>query len=130
MNRFYKVETTNFSRENTNRLKENLEHCIGKDTVQVFYVEVSDINTGEIYDGFLVKHYGATICMWIKDLDLMVMNYLYFRYSSSTSRVRNAFCKFITGNLSVPNTEELKQIEEYGAFKECNTTYIVSDIVW
>lgn len=106
-------------------LQEQLAHCIGKSTVEIFKATVNGHNAIAIY------HYNALIAVWDIEQDIVYCNYYFYDYSGCTSRVRNAFIRYCLGDMyaSVPTTKQLQRIEKTG---ECltvwNTTIVVDKV--
>lgn len=78
-----------YSRINTQFLRDRLKYCIGKDTVEVYHDE---------YGNLYCYHYGALICVQGHS-HRALYNSAYFDYSASTSRVRNEFFRMLGENV-------------------------------
>lgn len=78
-----------YSRINTQFLRDRLKYCIGKDTVEVYHDE---------YGNLYCYHYGALICVQGHS-HRALYNSAYFDYSASTSRVRNEFFRTLGENV-------------------------------
>lgn len=74
-----------YSRINTQFLRDRLKGCNGKDTVRVYRDE---------YGNLYCYHYGALICV-LGHSHRALYNSAYFDYSTSTSRVRNEFFRML-----------------------------------
>ena len=88
----------------TKTLQENLAHCIGRKTV---YVE-----NGIIY------HFGTPILHVTDNAVIMTRAY---DYSASTSRVRNAALRLLSGMENIPTTQELRKAELNGEILNCGS---------
>lgn len=78
-----------YSRINTQFLRDRLKGCIGRSTVEVYRDE---------YGNLYCYHYGALICVQGHS-HRALYNSAYFDYSSSTSRVRNEFFRMLGENI-------------------------------
>ena len=83
-----------FSDTATAKLQSVLQHCIGRNTIKVY---VDD-------DGrFYCTHFNALIAIVEPNKFKVIYNTLYYDYSNSTGRVRNAFVKYFS--MVVPLTK-------------------------
>lgn len=94
----------------TSILQDMLKNCIGRSTVEIFNCSIDNKICKAIY------HYNALIAVYDYYNDLIILNYRFFDYSASTSRVRNAFIRYAKGDefSSVPLTKQLQKIENTG----------------
>ena len=69
----------------TEDLRNNLAHCIGRNTVTVTHYNGNNF----------IFHYNALIC--VINNKRVIFNIPYYDYSGATSRVRNRACKMILG---------------------------------
>lgn len=105
----------------TEILQNKLGHCIGKSTVEV--AQVDNI--------LIVYHYQAPILYYDIDNQFIVLNYYFYDYSSSTSRVRNTALyelTFFNHNLSKSylNRHENKSYKEQ--LKKFDNEFVIAKI--
>lgn len=84
-------------------LREQLPHCYGKDTVEIYTDED---------DNLYCFHYDALIAVASKNGNRVIYNIPYYDYSAATSRVRNKFVEIYT-ECSVLNKRELNKAENF-----------------
>lgn len=110
--------------QSTANLQARLSHCIGKSTVEVYRCNYY----GE--SAYAVYHYNALILVYVPYWDMFYINYRFYDYSASTSRVRNEAIRYFGDIERVPTTKQLQAIEK----KDCcikgdyGTQYTVKEI--
>ena len=131
INKKYNIIINNeYLEEMTSHFKKTIHrNCCGKQTVRVYKCYLIDNETDETYIGFLLRHYGAVICIVSAELNLVIENSFYYDYSSSSSNARNRFTEYILRTKNIANTKELQKAEKYHCdFIKNDITYIISAI--